>query len=139
MPRRVPANRLRDTLHCATRALSPRSANSRSQYARAKNPRSSSRGSRSIWNAPRILVSAKIIVRLAFPSSRHVTDSDNDRRWNGHDESTSAPTKLALLLEYFLREVPRQEQYMTRLRLEEVLGGKDRQMRSRRVSALLHG
>src|SRR5258708_36813326 len=66
MPRSVPAFLLREMLHCGYQVGSPRSENSRSQYARAKKPRSSALGSRSMKKAPRRVLSSKITgLRLA--------------------------------------------------------------------------
>src|SRR5438105_10336064 len=65
MPRSVARRGLNDRLACAIWVSRPCAANSCWQNARAKKPRSSPRGSRSIRNAPASGVGVKIIVRLA--------------------------------------------------------------------------
>src|SRR5260370_4789377 len=68
MPRSVPDFLFREMLHCGYEMGSPRSANSRWQYARAKKPRSSTRASRSMTQAPRSIVSSNIAhPRVARP------------------------------------------------------------------------
>src|SRR5947209_13321380 len=63
MPRRVPRRRLTEMLHWTSRDSRPRAANSRAHQMRAKNPRSSASGSRSITYASESAVSVKITRR----------------------------------------------------------------------------
>jgi hypothetical protein len=90
-PAQVPALVLNDTLHCTSRVSSPCASNSCWHQARAKNPRSSLTGWRSMTNAPRNGVSTK-----------SKTDPLHYEQENGHQNHASArgesiePTQIGL-------------------------------------------
>src|SRR5438046_7372561 len=127
MPRSVPASRLTDRLMCASRDASPRASKSSAPHARAKKPRSSSNRSRSIAYAPATAVSVKIISGASHHA--HVRDR--------HDEPAAAPPVLGLLLQNFVGEVPREQEDVRRLPLEQPLRRFDRQVDARHESPLL--
>src|SRR5512142_3034779 len=77
MPRSVPRAALTESFTWTNRVGRPCAANSRSQNARAKNPRSSPCRSRSTTNAPGSSVSLKIIAGI--PQSREPLEAPLQR------------------------------------------------------------
>src|SRR5688500_9624875 len=114
IPRSVPRRRLKEMLVSTSRASRPRSSNSRRDQPRAKKPRSSSNRSGSTTKAPPSSVSRNIIAALDHP---HFGDGD--------DEAAAALAVLALLFEYLVGEVPRQQQAVVGHLFEQPLGRGD--------------
>src|SRR5690349_4279472 len=115
MPRSVAAFALKLMLHCGNSAHSPRCANASASIVRAKKPRSSWSRSGSTTQAPASSVSEKIT------ASR----SDDPEVRDGHDEAPAAAPVFRLLRQDLVGEVPRQQQHVVGLLLEQRLGRPD--------------
>src|SRR3954453_20440503 len=102
MPRTDPRRRLYDTLTWAKSGFSPWAANSRGHHTRAKNPRSSTRGSSSTTKTPGSSVGVN-------RTSHHPDVGDRD-----HEPATCGPV-LRLLVQNLPLEVPRQQQAIVRV------------------------
>ena len=92
MPRSVPLRWLKATLAWAMTGFSPCAANSFWQKARAKNPRSSSRRSRSMMKAPLQLGLGEDHVRW-FLARHAARGSDTQRR-----SDRSSPAEISCLI-----------------------------------------
>src|SRR5437870_6577178 len=120
-------------LHCTTLEFRPWSSNSFRQKLLAKKPRSSPSLSGSIMNAPSSLVSMKIICGL------FLQESHNSHFRDGNNETSSSPPKFGLLMQDFIRKIPREQQDMIGHRFQQFFRRINRQVDARHVAALLIG
>src|SRR5690242_12502969 len=127
MPRSVNASRLCERLICLARNAMPARSASSSQNARAKKPRVSSAGSSSISVTPSIVVGEKRM-RSVYPHAG-----------NGRDKLSSPFADAGKIARDFVFQVPRQDEDVIGLHLEDRLRLSHRDAAARQQAVLLSG